>query len=543
MAQSQLTPAVGCAVILVAGAAAEIAWPEPTALLTAADYAAGAAYAVCGAWLVGAGRRWGWISMATAAGWFAGTVAAAVPWLTPYLSDVAALSYRGFLLHLFTHAISQQPQARHQRPVMVAGYLAVLLPAPVDGLATTAVMAGLAVLAAWAARRSPADLRRALATVALSASALALVWSLTAAAVIAGGAADLINDSALVAAAVVLAAGWAREDWLRGAVSSLVVELGPSTRPAAPVVTLLADALADPDLEVSYSVPGLGWFDERGLPVAAPAAQTAGPQRVTRVAAPGGGEVVLFHGPAAAAGQALCRAAASAAGLALDNARIGAEIRRQASAVRESRRRLLAVADAERQALEARLQASPVGRLRRADDGLAKLGDQAARDIRAELATALDDLAGLARGLYPGHLGTRPLEMVLKDLATGMPIPVQVIAEGPLGRLPDAHRALTYFFCSECLTNVARHALATTATVHLQLYGDHLTMRVQDDGQGGATMSGSRGLRGLADRVNVADGLFAIDSPPGGPTCVRAEMPLRSPLEPESAPLRSAEVP
>jgi signal transduction histidine kinase len=535
VAQTQLTPAAGCAVILAAGAAAEIARPGPTALLTLADYAVGLAFAVCGASLIAAGRRWGWISMAAAAGWFAGGAAAAAPWLIPYLANVAALSYRGFLTHLLACAISQQQPTRARRPLIVAGYLAVLLPAPVDGLATAAVMAGLAGLAARAVHVSPADLRRALAAVALSAAALALTWSLAAAGVTAGGAADLINDLAMVTAASALAAGWAREDWLRAAVSSLVVELGPSTHQAAPVSALLAYTLADPDLEVRYSVPGLGWFDERGLRVTAPPAESANPGKVTRAAAPGGGEVVLVHGPAAAAGPALSRAAARAAALALDNARVSAEVRLQASAVRESRRRLLAVADAERQALETRLQAGPAGRLRRVGKTLARLDDQAAQDIRGELATALDDLTRLARGLYPGQLGTRPLEMILRDLTAGMPIPAQLIDEGSLERLPGEHQALTYFFCSECLANVARHAQAATATVHVRLGDGKLAMSVLDDGRGGAKMSSSHGLRGLADRVGVAGGLLTIDSPPGGPTCIHADVPVRSLLEPKPA--------
>jgi hypothetical protein len=534
MAQSRLRAAC-CAVILAAGAAAEIAWPGPTALLTLADYAVGLAFAVCGPWLVTAGRRWGWISMAAAAGWFAGGAAAAAPWLSPYLANVAALSYRGFLTHLLVCAVSQQQPIRARRPLIVAGYLAVLLPAPIDGLATAVVMALLALLAATAARRSPADLRRALAAVALSAGALALTWSLAAAGVTAGAAADLVNDLALIAAALVVATGWAREDWLRGAVSSLVVELGPSTRPAAPISALLADALADPDLEVRYRVPGLGWFDEHGMRVTAPPAESASPGNVTRAAAPGGGEVVLLHGSAAAAGPALSRATARAAALALDNARVSAEVRLQASAVRESRRRLLAVADAERQALEIRLQAGPVGSLRRVDRALARLGGQAAHEIRGELATALDDLARLARGLYPGQLGTRPLETVLRDLAAGMPIPVQLIDEGPLGRLPGEHQALAYFFCSECLANVARHAQATTAAVHVRLGDGKLAVSVLDDGRGGAKMSSSRGLRGLADRVGVAGGLLTIDSPLGGPTRIHADVPVQSLLEPGPA--------
>jgi signal transduction histidine kinase len=49
---------------------------------------------------------------------------------------------------------------------------------------------------------------------------------------------------------------------------------------------------------------------------------------------------------------------------------------------------------------------------------------------------------------------------------------------------------------------------------------------VEDDGQGGANMDGGTGLRGLVDRVAALDGLLDIDSPPGGGTRLRAELPL-----------------
>ena len=526
MAQGQLTAAAGCAVILAAGIAAEVAGPGPAGLPSVADFAAGTAFAVCGLWLVAAGRSWGWLGLVTAAAWFAGTAAAAAPWLPAYLGNVAALGYRAFLLHLLIRALGRQPTSTY-RPLILAGYLAVLLPVPADSLATAALIAGLAALAARAARRAPADRRPAFVALCLSAVALAVIWSLAAAGVTGGNGAELANDLALVAAAFVLAVGWARGGWLQGAINALVVELGPSQHPAAPVSALLADALADPELDVRYAVPGLGWLDENGQRVTAPSGDTAG--HLTRVATPDGGEVVLVHGPTAAAGPVLSSAAATAAALAMESARLGAEVRQQAGAVRESRRRLLAVADAERQALETRLRAGPVGRLRWVDEALAGIGDQTAHDIRGQATIALDDLARLARGLYPGALGTQPFGRVARDLAKAMPIPVRVVTHGQLAALPEAHQALAYFFCSECLTNVARHSRASTATVRLHVDGERLTMSVLDDGKGGATMGSSRGLRGLADRVEVARGQLTVDSPPGGPTCIRADIPLAPP--------------
>jgi len=526
VAQGQLTAAAGCAVILAAGVAAEVAGPGPAAVLSVADLAVGAAFAGCGLWLVAAGRSWGWLGLVTAAAWFGGTAAGAAPWLPAYLGNVAALGYRAFLLHLLACALGRQPASTY-RPLILAGYLAVLLPVPADSLATAALIAGLAALAAATARRAPADRRRAIVSVCLSAVALAVIWSLAAASVIGGTGAELANDLALVAAAFVLAAGWARGGWLQGAINALVVELGPSQHPAAPVSALLANALADPELDVRYSVPGFGWFDENGLRVTAPSGEGAVP--LTRVATPDGGEVVLVHGPAAAAGPALVRAAATAAALAMESARLGAEVRQQVAAVRESRRRLLAVADAERQALETRLRAGPVARLRWVEEALAGIGDQTAHDIRGQAAIALDDLVRLARGLYPGALGTQPFQKVVRDLAEAMPMPVRVVTRGQLAALPAAHQALAYFFCSECLTNVARHSRASSVAVRLRVDGERLLISVLDDGQGGATIGRSRGLRGLADRVEVARGQLTVDSPPGGPTCIRADIPLAPP--------------
>ena len=47
---------------------------------------------------------------------------------------------------------------------------------------------------------------------------------------------------------------------------------------------------------------------------------------------------------------------------------------------------------------------------------------------------------------------------------------------------------------------------------------ERLLIQVWDDGHGGASLDGGTGMSGLADRLGAVDGLFVIDSPPGGPT-------------------------
>ena len=64
--------------------------------------------------------------------------------------------------------------------------------------------------------------------------------------------------------------------------------------------------------------------------------------------------------------------------------------------------------------------------------------------------------------------------------------------------------------------------------------GDSLRIAVTDDGAGGAAPAkdddagAGTGLRGLVQRAAAVDGTLTIDSPPGGPTVIAAELPCES---------------
>jgi signal transduction histidine kinase len=542
MAQDQLSAAAdgpacsraGQASIVLAGAllaggvAAEAAASAGVSPLTAADFAVGAGYALTGARLLrGRNARGGWLAVAVSAAWFAGTASAAVA-LPGYAAAVAVLGYRAVLAHLLLLGLTGRASRSRwagggARLVIVSSYAGVLLPVPADGLVTAGLMAAVTVLAALAVPQVAADRRPALLAAALAAATLTLTWWLAAAGAAAGSGLAAANDAALLAAAAAVAAGSWPQRWLPGAIHTLVVDLGPSRHPGLPVAELLAATLADAELEVRYAVPGRGWVDEQGRPVEPPPA--AGPLagRVTRVPAPGGGEVALIGGPAAEPGSPLSRAAARAAALALENARISAAVREQAVAVRQSRERLLAVADEERQALAAQLRAGPGVLLEQVGQLLATL--EGAGEIRGLLADAVTDLEQLALGLFPATLDSRPTGVLLAEIAAGLPVPVRIEVTGPVSELPPGLRALAYFFCSECLANMAKHSAATAATVSVLAADGGLTLRVEDNGRGGAALTGSRGLRGLADRVEVAGGTLSVVSPPGGPTRISAQLP------------------
>jgi signal transduction histidine kinase len=50
---------------------------------------------------------------------------------------------------------------------------------------------------------------------------------------------------------------------------------------------------------------------------------------------------------------------------------------------------------------------------------------------------------------------------------------------------------------------------------------------VRDDGNGGAARTPGAGLEGLAQRVEALDGTLTVDSPQGGPTVIRAQLPWK----------------
>jgi signal transduction histidine kinase len=150
----------------------------------------------------------------------------------------------------------------------------------------------------------------------------------------------------------------------------------------------------------------------------------------------------------------------------------------------------------------------------------AKLLDDGAR----ELATGLEELREIARGIHPAILSEHGLRHALEALAERLPVAVAV--DAPAERLPEDAEATAYYIVSEALTNVAKHAAAQQATVSVRRDGAVLRCEVADDGRGGADTAGGTGLLGLRDRAEAAGGTLTVRSPPGGGTTVTATLPL-----------------
>ena len=316
------------------------------------------------------------------------------------------------------------------------------------------------------------------------------------------------------------------------AVSEIVARLGdPSLRRGGGIGHALADALDGTSLELVYRCADGGYVDETGRRLALP------PDVSDRASAPleTGDEpsVVLTYDPAREDERELVHAVVAAATLSLENERLAADLRAKVEEVSASRARIVESGDAARRRLERDLHDGAQQRLVSLALNLRMLGSridgdpEAGRQLdaaRHELDQALDELRELARGLHPSVLSERGLTAALEGLARRAPLPVELDAM-PDERLPDRVESASYFVVAEALTNVAKYAQATKASVHVSRANGEMLVEVSDDGVGGADPAGGSGLRGLLDRVSALGGTFEVDSRPGEGTTVRAAIP------------------
>jgi signal transduction histidine kinase len=143
-----------------------------------------------------------------------------------------------------------------------------------------------------------------------------------------------------------------------------------------------------------------------------------------------------------------------------------------------------------------------------------------------QLQHGLAELRDLAHGLHPAVLSERGLAAALEGLARRSPLPVELRITHE--RVAPAVETAIYFTVVEALTNIAKHAQATHATVTVEIDDRALMAEIADDGVGGASTTAGAGLRGLADRLDALGGTLSVESPHGGPTMIRARAPLCS---------------
>jgi len=246
------------------------------------------------------------------------------------------------------------------------------------------------------------------------------------------------------------------------------------------------------------------------------------------------GLVLLWVTPYAVGGIAAVHAAAAQAMLGPSTARRMAD---RVGQLEQSRARVVDSADAERRRIERDLHdgaqqrlvalAMNLGRARSRYDEDPEAARALLDEAHTEAKQALVELRDLARGIHPAVLEDRGLDAALSGLAGRSPVPVTV--EVDAGARPSRTiEAIAYFIVAEALTNIAKHARASRASVVVRRLDGRLRIVVTDDGSGGADPAQGTGLAGLADRVSGVDGRLSVHSPAGGPTVLTVELPCES---------------
>ena len=167
------------------------------------------------------------------------------------------------------------------------------------------------------------------------------------------------------------------------------------------------------------------------------------------------------------------------------------------------------------------------------------------RSSQEQAREALAEIRQLVRGIAPSILLDRGLVPAIESVTGRGPIRTSIRSElAPGMRLSAAVERTAYFVASEALANVAKHSGGSNCEVRVRLEGDQLVVEIWDDGKGGAIVAPGGGLAGLASRVAGVDGTLTVTSPSGGPTLIRAAIPVAPAAAPEpaeSAPAPSAQ--
>jgi signal transduction histidine kinase len=225
---------------------------------------------------------------------------------------------------------------------------------------------------------------------------------------------------------------------------------------------------------------------------------------------------------------------AAQAGVAIENARLYEESQH----LQQELRRLEVLEDRERIAKELHdgvIQSLfAVGMGLQGTAALAK-DDETMRRIEGaveEIDRAIRDLRNYIFGLRPGILADRQLDQALRELGNELQLKSDVLTvvevdEGVAAELASRAADIVQL-TREALSNVGRHAGATTCRVSLRRDGAAAILEIDDDGTGFDPKSPAKGmgLSNLADRVSSLGGALVIESIAGEGTTVRASLPL-----------------
>lgn len=163
---------------------------------------------------------------------------------------------------------------------------------------------------------------------------------------------------------------------------------------------------------------------------------------------------------------------------------------------------------------------------------------QLAADLRQVAVHTLDEVHALSHQLRPSVLDDLGLTAALRrycaDFQRRHNLPVDVALRGlDNDRLPPQVETALYRMVQEALTNVARHAHASAASVLIERRPHSVRAVVEDDGRGfDPHLPHQRlGLYGIRERAELLGGKLIIESSPGQGASLFIEIPLTAPGE------------
>ena len=160
---------------------------------------------------------------------------------------------------------------------------------------------------------------------------------------------------------------------------------------------------------------------------------------------------------------------------------------------------------------------------------------------------SVDKVHRFARELRPAvldDLGLIPaLHSFMKSFTEETGIRVSLTAFAKVEELSNAKRTVLYRVAQEALTNVARHAHAGRAAVHIKQLPNAVRMQIKDDGRSfdverllHSRKNKRMGLLGMRERVEMVGGKFTVESTPGNGTTIVAQIPFRNGATEHTAP-------
>ncbi|HZY72152.1 MAG TPA: two-component regulator propeller domain-containing protein, partial [Edaphobacter sp.] len=156
--------------------------------------------------------------------------------------------------------------------------------------------------------------------------------------------------------------------------------------------------------------------------------------------------------------------------------------------------------------------------------------DRTREYVREGLAEARRSIWDL-RAITAQHtLPTRLTQLAERSTTPSLPIHLEI--GGTYRPLPSAFESEILRIAQEALSNVARHAHATSVSIDLRYHANRLTLTITDDGRGfqasddSLPARGHFGLQGMRERAAQIQAQLTVESSPGKGTTIKLEAPI-----------------